>query len=908
MRIFKDNRAIGKRATDNLYFQYTVVFCIYVLGIFAALIIAHRSFMQFHDAYKQSAFRLIEIQNQFRSIMSGDGFSYWSWYEGMGIDEPLEIFVDPFSFIGSLFPTRYLELGLTFAALLRMYFGGIAFLLLGKEVNLKKEQNLIGAILYVFSACFIGLALRQSESLFNAYLFPLLVLGVERIYKGKRPVLFILCVSYYMLISVYRAYMSALIVILYILLRYFAYNEVLVIKEYLASIGRFILYGLIGILVSAGSSIFAIFIILRSSTDSSLQGEGLLFDEDFYLDFGKMLLGTGATYDYLDIGLPILIIILMPIAIRNCSRKATNTIMTIILFAMLLIPFFGSMLNGFSYVTFRWSYAFVLFATWTAAEQFDTDVLTQKGTSRLLCTGLIIIGIWTYALYLAGLISLDNAGSKYVAIQLAAGALLLVLIFVMSKKPQNIKALTIAVLFVSLVSLSTGWTFGFHNTIEKFARNASVYNNLNKSTLRVSNQIKDSGFYRVDSVDGVSRQEILMFPSNENIWWKSNNLFIYNSNIPKELTGFNVEMGNSYGYARRVFVLSNENRMGIDFLCGVRYFLGNDAKKEGFESSDNYAAYGFEKVEEIDGVSVFKNKYDVGMGFVLKRAMLKSDFDQLNRVEKEQALMQAAVVPDEEAPRYKDLNWVKAEDLQFDIDNLPFEIANGDGIRFEDGKIVAEKDDASFSLKLRDVKPCQMIISFDNILRDSEDGISSGSYEITASDARLQRNIMHDKSRQGVANIKNHDINMGYVKGDDDVTISLSRKGEYTYDKFYVSAMSVDNYDHFAKECMKNAFTVDSYTDEYVDGHVSADSDGILFLSVPANENWDIFVDGKKADKIEDLDIAFMGTEVSKGDHHIELKYSNPYVKYGNLISLAGLLLIIAVSRGKRGDSSKRSA
>ena len=163
----------------KVFLFYTVLFCIFTACIFAVLILFHRSFIQFHDAYKQGAFRLVELQNQLHNIRSGNGFLFWSWYEGPGLDEPLENFVDPCAILGSMFPPRYLELGFTFAALLRMYLSGLAFLIMGREVRLADRQNLIGAVLYVFSACFIGLALRQSEHLINAYLFPLLIASVD---------------------------------------------------------------------------------------------------------------------------------------------------------------------------------------------------------------------------------------------------------------------------------------------------------------------------------------------------------------------------------------------------------------------------------------------------------------------------------------------------------------------------------------------------------------------------------------------------------------------------------------------------------------------------------------------------------------------------------------------------------
>lgn len=889
---------------SNIFLQYTLLYGVYVAGIFAVLFLTHRDIMQYHDSFTQGVYRLIELRNQFHSILSGDGFSFWSWYEGAGLDEPLENFVDPFSFIGSLFPDRYLELGFSCASLLRMYFGGIAFLILGKENGLKKEQNLIGALLYVFSACFMGLALRQGEQLVNIYLFPLLVASVDKIYKGKKPTLFILTVAYYMIADIYFSYMSAIAIVLYIVIRFYAYNDEFDMKSFARTMLGFIGYGLTGIMISVFTSAFSAFSIMRASTESSTESYGLLFDPDWYMSFGKMLLGTGATYDYMDIGLPILIIMLLPLAVRNCTRRSTNTIMTIILFVMMMIPFFGSMFNGFGYVSFRWSYTFVLFATWSAAEQIDAEKLKTRSGIILPAAGLVLISAWTFALYQTGVISINKTGRVFVPVQLAAGLIIIAIIVIIRKKGELVRLAVAGILAVTLLSLSAGWSVGFINNLDSFTRNAAVYKHLQDSTLRAGNQIEDEGFYRIDSVDGIFRHAKLKYPSNENIWWKTNNLFIYNSRIPETLTEFNVEMGNSYGYARRVYMLSNSNRAGMDFLYGVRYFLGSDAKKDGDEDSDNYAGYGFEKIGEIDGVNVFKNKYDVGLGFVLGKTMLESDFRQLNRLRKEQALLQAAVIPDEQADKCGEITIVGPEDLDFDISEMPYEIVSTDGITFEEGRIIADKAEASFTISLKDIPEGQLMISFDNLLRDSSDGVEGGAYDINAWDSRVTKTVLNQHSRQGISGLKNHDLNMGNVSGTDEITISLSKKGTYTFDRFYVSSMSNANYDKYASECMENALDVSEYDDKHVEATIDTDEEGILFLSIPAYDNWDVYVDGEKAEKINNLDITFMGVRVPAGRHEITLRYNNRFVRYGSIVSLAGVL-ILALILIRRKKSSR---
>ena len=897
-----------KNDNNRIFLQYTVLFCIFAAGIFCALIIFQRSFMQFRDAYTQGAFRLLELRNQAGSLARGDGFSFWSWYEGPGIDEPLDNFIEAGMIAGALFPQKYVELGLTAAALFRMYLGGIAFILMGKEVGLSRRQNLIGSLLYVFSACFIGMAIRQSEMLLNAYLFPLLVCTAERVYKKKNPLPFMLVVAYYTAVAIYNAYMSAIVIIIYILIRYWHYNDKFDGKEYALTAGRFMLYGVLGILLSAFTSLFSIETLRRASSDSSLDPFGLLFDGHQYAVFGKMLLGSAATYDYVDIGIPILIIMLLPVAACRCTRKTTNIIMFIMLFVMMMFPFFNSMFNGFGYVSFRWSYMLLFFAVWSGAEQFDAEVLKDKKAIAAAFAGLCAAVLWAVGPNLAGETNIGLSGKFFWLVQLLAGLALLIVLNHIRKTGRISKGTTAMVLIISCGALSLGWSAGFYGNRENFAEVGTVHNQLEKSTLRVSDQIGDEGFYRVDSVDGINRHAELRFPANENIWWKSNNLFIYNSRIPETLTAFNVELGNSYGYARRVYMLSNENRMGLDFLYGVRYFLGNDTKKKGHANSDNYAGYGFEPVKSIDGVAVYKNKYDTGLGFVYDKAVSEEEFKKLDSLNKEEALMQAAVIPEEELKDIENVKLVSADELEYDIKDIDYKIAKNDGLKIEEGKIKAEKEDASLTLKADDIPDCQLMLSFDNLRRNADGDDNGSSYEINAGDGKVKREIEVIKSRQGVDDLLNHDLNMGHYKGDAEIKLVFERKGTYTFDGIHLYAMSTGLFDKYAKECTDRSLKVSDYDGNSVKGTVESDKDGILFLSIPVHRCWDIYIDGEKAEPIEDMNLTFIGAYVPAGKHEVVLKYNNRFVKAGSLItvlsSLGIAMLLIKERKTRRNQTA----
>ena len=118
------------RRKENLLMtvQYTLLFCILVLGVYGVLILTHRSFIQGGDGYKQGYFWTVELKKQIESLMAGDGMSLWSWSKGLGMDVQTNYILDPFNWFAASFPAGYIELGYTLSVILKMYCGGLAFL------------------------------------------------------------------------------------------------------------------------------------------------------------------------------------------------------------------------------------------------------------------------------------------------------------------------------------------------------------------------------------------------------------------------------------------------------------------------------------------------------------------------------------------------------------------------------------------------------------------------------------------------------------------------------------------------------------------------------------------------------------------------------------------------------------
>ena len=78
--------------------------------------------------------------------------------------------------------------------------------------------------------------------------------------------------------------------------------------------------------------------------------------------------------------------------------------------------------------------------------------------------------------------------------------------------------------------------------------------------------------------------------------------------------------------------------------------------------------------------------------------------------------------------------------------------------------------------------------------------------------------------------------------------------------------------------------------DNKISGEYITETDSTVFLSIPYEENWTIYVDGEEVeyDKLADV---FIGINLKKGSHEIEMVYRTPGLRLGALLTVIGTLL-----------------
>ncbi|MDY4893600.1 MAG: YfhO family protein [Agathobacter sp.] len=106
------------------------------------------------------------------------------------------------------------------------------------------------------------------------------------------------------------------------------------------------------------------------------------------------------------------------------------------------------------------------------------------------------------------------------------------------------------------------------------------------------------------------------------------------------------------------------------------------------------------------------------------------------------------------------------------------------------------------------------------------------------------------------------------------------------------------------KTLEKQTMELTSMTDRSVQGKIKVERAGRLILSIPADDGWKLYVDGKET-KINPFEDALIGVHLTEGEHEIRLLYTSPGLYAGVAGSVVSLLLFAVSMLIRLGRSKK---
>ncbi|MFA6890187.1 MAG: YfhO family protein, partial [Bacilli bacterium] len=429
-----------KKLFGKPFLSYTLLFfAFFLIATIPAQIRSNTffGFGLFTDGFKQHLIFMRDFTFHIKDAINGLGFEWFRYDLGLGGDFITSYayysLFDPLTFIAYLIPNQAIEQTYYIIAVLRLYLCGLTIMWCAKTFHINNPLSLLTtAIFYVFNVTVIYSALRHPMFVNGPLLFPLIIIGSERIFQHKNPILLIIA-SFLALITQFYFFMFICVGFeLFVIIRLFLLKKEWSWKKITSHFIYINLMYLIGALC-ASFILFPQFIATLQS--GRMAGKGLIFYNalDYITFLSSYLIPIiGAHYTSAIGNIVVLFIIIAYIWIRP---KTWESILFLVLSAMMLISIFGFMFNLFSYVNNRWTFLMILPAAIILGKTLDEpELISSKAiikSTQIILLILSLIGGCTL-IFVASL--LNHLFITIITIPLSMG-LVLFLYRLIFKKP-----------------------------------------------------------------------------------------------------------------------------------------------------------------------------------------------------------------------------------------------------------------------------------------------------------------------------------------------------------------------------------------------------------------------------------------------------------------------------------------
>ena len=933
--MFSNHRTLPADSRRKFYAKYwmgyTLLFCLVALGVFRWYWVSGKTLIWEGDGWAQHYKALVYYGRYLRKIVRSLLFDHrlsipdWDFHlsEGSDLLSALHYYAigEPLCLLAVFCPTKYMHILYSFLMVLRLYLAGISFSVLCFGTGKRRAIGVCsGAIAYVFCYWAVFNAARHPFFLTPMIYFPLLILGIEKVFSRKSPVLLTVTVALAAVSNFYFFYMLVLLTVLYAVIRaiwLFRKNVV----ELLKAVGRAAAASAVGAMIAGALLVPILAIFLQDSRLSIEHGFRWLYPRSYYEALPSMFLTTKEKY-WLCIGLAAPVVLSLFLLFLKRKKHTFLKILFAVCAVMILFPVFGQALNGFSYLSNRWSWAFALLCCYIFTGLWE-DLLRLSPKQRNLLffcgCGYFFICFW-----------LDPSRSTQTFFGLC---LLFITLFVLQlfcsagKRRMLERALC---LLVCVSVLGTGFwksapAAGDYASEAVDVQTAKEFS-LKNETAAVK-QVGRGGVVRYSGRSLTKNAGLLAGLSSTDYFWSISNCFVsaFRADLAmREDRNFTYE-----GYDDRAALLS---------LAGVNYFVTPSSDKKplpyGFVKKGGKIRIGDECF------TVSENPYALPLGYCYDQ-YITSDVWQTLSAAGRQALMTKAVCLSTPCDGYEAYS-APVEDF-----SLSYETALSDrNITLENNRVVTTAENTSITFTFDGLPNAETYFEVTGLDFDG-----TAEYELYYGDETVdplnlygqseweqlhrsqQRSLQKAfrswedqtqinlpvKASSGVSKsltfrTKDHAftsgrhdflINLGY--GEDPVTtvtVTFPYRGVYSFDSLGILCMPLDSYADDLAALKADTLQNITYGTDRLSGTVTLDQPKILCVAIPYSAGWRATVDGQET-PVMMANGRYLGLTLAAGEHHIVLRYATPYKRAGLAVSALGLLLAAAyliVSRVRRRD------
>lgn len=867
------------RGYIRFYLIYTVVFACTASLVFLAFFIEGKSFIWQPDGLKQHYIALTYYGEYLREIVHNLFVEHrllvpmWDMNIGHGSDIliTLHYYVlgDPLNLLSVFVPmekTEYLYRVLIFV---RIYLSGIAFSAYAFSHKKSKSGTLVGMLLYCFSGYVLYAGVKHPYFTNPMIYLPFLLIGIDWIYKKKKPYLFIATVAVSAVSNFYFFYMLCIFMFLYAVFGYFMTEKGFQIKSLLAWLGKFIAFFLTGILLAAPIFLPVALKMVGAQRMGVNNDIPVLFPVSYYVKafFGFAGYVSPSSWNVMGYT-PVALLSVFVLWLKK--RKYTELKLGLLLLSVFIcIPYIGHVFNGFSYVTVRWIWGYSMLIAYivTCASPYFSKLSKRE---KLWITAGMLLWIVTSAVIVRfGLEKywFTAAGIFILSVFLLGWCLLPVrnnMIFRL-----GILVMAVGGIFLNSISCYHKDIAGDDNYVNEFTGSGKGWRLLTEIP---GNAIVETNkeFYRYDQYNTTKITNAAMIQK------KCSPQFYFSmsdNNISRFMREMYLNFSSDYNYNNL------DGRSVLEALAAVRYFVVKEEEK-------GYLPYAYKKQNGdivIDGVKymAYEDENALPMGITFDNYISRQEYEEMDVLRKQEALLQGVVVEEAKIARGSP---------RFTCEEVPYTIGLGEGVtQTGENTFEVNKKNAKISLRFQGKEESETYLILDGLHYTGKGTL----FNIRAAGKNAAKNIRYrTEGERSYCGMHDFLCNIGYgEEAQNEITVTFPEKGTYTMEQIRIACQPVEPLKAYSAKVKEEALEQVAFGTNSMRGRIKITEPKLLLLSIPYSKGFKAYVDGKEWE-IKQADTMYMALELEAGEHQIELTYTTPYLKLGILFMVLGIFSV----------------
>lgn len=839
------------------------------------------------DLYHQYGPLFAEL---YQRVIDGKSFFY-SWVSGGGssfLGNYFNYLSSPVTVLIFLFDKKDITYAITLLMFTKCVMSSVTF-----SYYLKKSFNTNSLIIsslglfYSFSAYFLAYYWNIMW-LDGMILFPIIILGIERIINSGKCTTYIVALLVLFYSSYYMAYMCCIFSVIYFIAYYIMHSKLgekinptlkykndysikaLKNKKFF---NRAFLFAVSSVTAAAlcAFSLISVYMILRNSSATSDEfPKSMTSYFDIFNFITSHFAGVQTTIrssgdDVLpNVYSGILSCILLPLYIVNKRYSTKEKAIYVLILIFLLFSFDNNYMNFIWHalhfpndLPFRYSYMY----------SFIILVIAYKSISAIKELEIRDIGFvsmgWIFFIILAQ--RTPTTKMEGVTVYFTLGALLFwtAYLFVLKNNKVSKAALSIMLVLLSFseIVICCGTVLGFGQSNNEYKKD---YNSYTSAIEKIHNE--DNDFYREE----LCYLERRMDPC----YYGYNGISTFSSMAYEEYSGTQFDLGmsgnriNSYTY--------NPQTPVYNMMFNIKYLL---YKNGDILPSDNiYEIYG---TSDDELTTIYKNKYYLPIAYCVSPDTQSWDISEGDPFYEQETFFTLATGY---SGVFKPVIYT----------DTSFEGMSGDAFEENGTFWFYKKDvDASYGYAKLTFTP----------------EISGSIYLYVTSDYANQITISSDRYGQKTVSVEDpHIIDLGNYEIGDIVSVSLdctqmdSNEG---YAEIYAYTCDENTLNKGYNKLSESSLNVYKHSDTMIEGSINVKEDSYLYSSIPYDEGWSVYIDGEKVETFT-IGNSLMTVAIKHGEHTVTYKYTPQGFKLGTIISAVTAVGVCTYLIYKRKQKKRR--